>query len=246
MKMKNKDQEYCYICKKPFKSNSRFSYTQSKEIPNKLEKICFGSNGCFPKLYSPFIREHIDGNYVCTPEVNDEYRWIFDTGIAVEKLDGTNISIIVEDGRIVEIYNRMNNIPIFSKGNSRFMEGIQAAIDKKYFKIKEDGQYFGELCGESINKNPLHLKGHLWFPFERLKERNRYKFWNDINFINKSDQKLYNFVSDLFKDLWSLEIRKRTGNIEYAEGIVFYNKETDQKCKLRRDMFDWYRGEKHY
>ena len=55
-----------------------------------------------PKLQSPFIRKTINGNYVVTPEIDPEYQWVFDEPAvkAIEKLDGTNVSVIVEDGEI--------------------------------------------------------------------------------------------------------------------------------------------------
>ena len=46
-----------------------------------------------PKIESPFVRETINGNYICVPKIRDEYRWVFENSIAVEKLDGTNVSM---------------------------------------------------------------------------------------------------------------------------------------------------------
>jgi len=49
-----------------------------------------------PKLLSPFYREEINKNYVCVPKIRDEFRWVFtEEAIAVEKLDGTNVSVVV-------------------------------------------------------------------------------------------------------------------------------------------------------
>ena len=55
-----------------------------------------------PKLESPFYREEINGNYVVTPKVNFDYHWVFDEPAveAVEKLDGTNVSIVIEKGKV--------------------------------------------------------------------------------------------------------------------------------------------------
>jgi hypothetical protein len=42
-----------------------------------------------PKLQSPFIRKLINNLYVCTPEIDNNYRWVFtEQAEAVEKLDG--------------------------------------------------------------------------------------------------------------------------------------------------------------
>ena len=64
-----------------------------------------------PKLESPFKREIINGIYVCVPQIADGYDWVFEEGVvAVEKLDGTNISIEVQDGQIINLRNRKNII----------------------------------------------------------------------------------------------------------------------------------------
>ena len=43
------------------------------------------------------------------------------------------------------------------------------------------------------------------------------------------------------------EVNENVGfkNSVAAEGIVFYNIKTGQICKLRRDMFGWYKGRRH-
>jgi hypothetical protein len=30
-----------------------------------------------PKLQSPFVREVVNGVYVCTPKIDNRYRWVF-------------------------------------------------------------------------------------------------------------------------------------------------------------------------
>ncbi|RLG14594.1 MAG: hypothetical protein DRN66_01550 [Candidatus Nanohalarchaeota archaeon] len=69
-----------------------------------------------PKLHSPFKRRDVKGEYICVPEIDDDYRRVF-TGKcdAVEKMDGTNVSIIVEDRKVTSIYNRKNLIDMWKK-----------------------------------------------------------------------------------------------------------------------------------
>ncbi len=230
-----------------------------------------------PKLLSPFLRKEVNDVYVCIPKIKEEFKWIFsEECIAVEKLDGTNVSIIVKDNKIVGVYNRLNPINLFKKGNKRFAEGIIEAIDKGYIDLEkmEDGQYFGELIGPSVNKNPYNLERHLWVPFSYMKEHFRFKFWDKLvpEFKDKSDEEIYNEVSRVFKGLWSLFKRRRgikgevNENVGFeglaAEGIIFYRKgkeillikhkdapggklTTLEMCKLRRDMFDWFKGRRH-
>ena len=213
-----------------------------------------------PKLHSPFKRRDVNGAYVCVPEIDDDYKWVFTSrSQAIEKMDGTNVSIIVEGKNVTSIYNRKNLIDMWKKGNKRFTEGILESIDREDFLPGKvgDGQYFGELLGPRINGNLYQLTQNLWMPFSDMSKRLRFKFWDDFvcGLDGKSDEEIYEKVSDVFKGLWSLYKRKRrvTGDVNEktgfvglaAEGIVFYNKETKQMGKLRRDMFEWWSEKRH-
>jgi len=212
-----------------------------------------------PKLESPFEREEIKGiGYVCVPKFRKEYKWILDKDkvIATEKFDGTNVSIYVENGDIKKVLNRENNIDIW-KSKKRYYDGVKNAIDTKKFKLymATDGQYFGELIGNKIQGNPYDLKEVIWLPFNYIQNHYYFKFyydWLDENFkvldvdvkYDLTDDFYYEKFSELFKNLKSIYFRSK--GIEKApEGIVFYNKETRQMCKLRVDMWDWYKGNRH-
>jgi len=207
----------------------------------------------FPKLESPFDREEIKGvGYVCVPRFRREYAWILNKALVIptEKFDGTNVSVVVQDGRISRMLNRMNVIDIW-KSHEHFFNGIKRAVDEKKFvpDFLEDGQYYGELCGPKINGNPLGLDYNIWIPFDYIKEHFMFRFyasWLDEMKLteNSSDTELYEAFRQLFSELKSLWFRKR--GIEKApEGIVFYNKQTGQMCKLRVDMWDTFKGERH-
>ncbi|MBI4015829.1 MAG: hypothetical protein HY362_03885 [Candidatus Aenigmarchaeota archaeon] len=225
-----------------------------------------------PKLLSPFVRKEINGQYVCVPKITEEFKWVFTKEcMATEKLDGTNVSIVVRGGKIIAVYNRLNPIDLFAKGNKRFAEGILEAVERGYIDLKKlNGQYFGELIGPQVNGNPYGLEKHLWMSFEQIKEHLGFKFWGEfVEELNGlTDEEVYKKVSEVFKGLWSLYKRKRgvKGEVnEYtkfgglaAEGIVFYRRGAEIKlakvenrittlelCKLRRDMFDWFKGEGH-
>jgi hypothetical protein len=220
----------------------------------------------FPKIQSPFVREELNGKYVCTPVINPEYRWVFtEESISVDKLDGTNVSMWVKDKKIQAILNRENVINIWEPGRSRFGVAVLNAISKGYIQPPsrlKDGGYFGEMIGESVQGNPYGVSGHLWVPFERLRTKYLFKFWFDFvkTLKDKSDEEIYNAVSDVFKGLWSIFKRNHCGiqgvvdetiGFEGAasEGIVFYRKSQIDNysvcCKLRRDMFDWFAGKGH-
>ena len=63
-------------------------------------------------------RKMIDGNYIVTDEIEEGYAWVFedDSVMAIEKLDGTNVSIVIEEGTVTQVYNRTERIPFINKG----------------------------------------------------------------------------------------------------------------------------------
>jgi len=207
----------------------------------------------FPKLESPFLRETINDRYILVPKLVSNFKWIFDKTkvLASEKIDGTNVSIIIEKGKIIDIYNRKNKIEILSnKKYYRFIDGVNYSLYKELFRTNRSGQFFGELIGPAIQKNPYNEDRNIWVPFSYLKEKCYYKFW--VKFIEEEienkdlkDKEIFEKISDIFKNLWSVYYRRKTGEKIFEEGIVFYNKETGEMCKLRRDMFSWYKGDAH-
>ena len=64
-------------------------------------------------------RDHANrqNKYVVTPKIDPDYIWVFedDSVRAIEKLDGTNVSIVVQGGRITSVWNRENPVDILSK-----------------------------------------------------------------------------------------------------------------------------------
>jgi len=214
-----------------------------------------------PKLEAPFERQEIDGRHVCIPKIQEGYRWVFTESEAVEKLDGTNVSIEITGKHISTIRNRLNLINIWQVGKTHFTEGILKAIEKGHFsENQEDGIYFGELIGEKLQGNPYKIPGHLWLPLNVIKVKYTYKFWQkDIlpSLRDKTDEQIFEEVSSAFKGLWSL-LKRRTmptnGPIKVdeslgfegytAEGMVFYSP-NGEMAKLRRDMFAWFKGETH-
>jgi len=188
-----------------------------------------------PKLESPFVRKMIDNRYVVIPEITSGYEWVFedDAVLAIEKINGTNVSIIIKGGAITSIWNRKTTIPFFSKGNSVIVKGLLNSFDIGYCDLP-DGQHFGELVGGRINGNLYNLPEPRWLPFETFcKEHLRYKSWGkypkDFDAISQW------FKSDLIP-LFSAMLGNRQG---YVEGVVFTHPD-GRMSKLRRDMFKWF------
>src|SRR3990167_11372177 len=196
-----------------------------------------------PKLESPFVRETMNGEYVVTPKIAEGYEWVFEdeSVMAIEKLHGTNVSILIQDGVIVSIWNRTERIPFFNKGKKHIIEGLLNSYERGYMEFLPDGQHFGELIGEKVNGNPYKIKGHLWLPFETYCQNHlKYKSWGKY-------PKTFESISEWFKTLMPLYTLKHGDKEGFVEGVVFYHKD-GRMAKIRKDMFNfWYeKGGKDY
>lgn len=222
----------------------------------------------FPKLQCPFIRQtfKVDKDtwmakrdalqlrapeaYLVIDKINPGYEWVFEDKetFAVEKLNGTNVKILTEKGRLIAVCNRKNPIDplqIFA-GKTFIIEAVFQSIGKGY--VKEDGEQAGEVIGPKVQGNPYKLIVHEWYPFEKAITSLRYKSFDE-------HERTFDNWSSWFKDyLFSRYFTKKaskTGSEEkiFAEGVVFYNikRKAEGKtwmAKLRRDMFDWYYSDK--
>jgi len=111
-----------------------------------------------------------------SPEINPEYEWVFeDDTIAVEKLNGTNVKLLTENGRLTSLYNRKNPIDPLQiiKGKTFIIEGIFRAIQKGYIEI--EGEQAGEVIGPKLQGNPYDLNNHIWYPFSKAVKHLSYR-----------------------------------------------------------------------
>lgn len=218
----------------------------------------------FPKVSCPFIRQTFQVNaedwkkygsqkqlrlpevYLVVDRINPGYEWVFEDSetIAVEKLDGTNVKILTEKGRLIAIQNRLNVIDPLQiiSGKTFIIEGVFQAIGKNY--VKADGEQAGEVIGPKLQGNPYKLDTHLWYPFERSISDLKYKSFHE-------HARTFENWSSWFKTgLMSRFYTKRASKLGLkdcvmAEGVIFYNlkRKAEHKtwmAKLRRNMFDWY------
>ena len=205
-----------------------------------------------PKLESPFVREEIDHEYILTKQIAPSYEWVFnDPEVrAIEKLNGTDVSILIKGDQIHSIWNR--NVLIMRGGlrigmdlTGRYIvDGVMNASEKRWVSMLPEGQWFGELVGPKINKNPYNLTQHLWVPFSTVAwEHLAYKSWGQY-------PKTYESISEWFKTLQPLFEPMIHAGEPYSnpnpvvEGVVFTHPD-GRMAKLRRDMFDWYPGKRH-
>jgi len=219
----------------------------------------------YPKIECPFVRKTfaIDKDdhkkhgrqlqlrepsvYLVVDEVNPGYEWVFndpDT-IAIEKLDGTNVKLETENGRLKALQNRKNIIDPMQilKGKAFIVEGVFMSIQKGY--VEDNLVQAGEIIGPKLQGNPYQLTHHIWYPFAKAVKHLKYKSFHqhEPTFAN---------LSSWFKDhLKSLFHVKQVGydDAVFAEGVVFYNlkRQAENKtyrAKLRRDMFEWYYADK--
>ena len=196
-----------------------------------------------PKIECPFVRKMIKGNYLVTDEIVEGFEWVFndESVMAIEKLHGTNVSIRIEEGTVMSVFNRTERIPFITKGKKWIIEGLLNSKERGYLEFLGDGQFFGELIGPKINGNPYKLDEHLWIPFDGFAQKHlRYKSWGKY-------PKDFNTISEWFKELmplyWLMKHKKGEG-LEFVEGIVFTHPD-GRMAKLRKDMFDWYGGTRH-
>jgi len=200
----------------------------------------------YPKIKSPFKRKEINGRYVLTPEIEEGYEWIFDEGVrAVDKLHGTNMCAYFENHELVGISNRKQIIlespklrSDMHKHSGMFVAGIINSLEKGWLEPIETGKVFGELIAPKMNSN-LHKTDRPYFvPFDYLCKNSQWNSW-----IENRYPKSYESISDWFKELPSLFSKRKLKKDVLAEGLVFYHPD-GRRCKLRRDMYDWYTDQK--
>lgn len=218
----------------------------------------------FPKLHCPFMRYDFEVDrqdwkkhgrrfqlrkpkaYLAVNEINPGYEWVFEDPdtFAVEKLDGSNVKLVTDKGRLTHVQNRLNLIDPLQvmKGKTFIIEGIFMSIQKGY--IQESGIQCGELVGPKLQGNPYKLPYHLFYPFTKAVMDLRYKSFD-------SHARTYDNWSSWFKDylisLYHNKLTKLGENKEkvFAEGVIFYNLKRKEEgktymAKLRRNMFKWF------
>lgn len=200
-----------------------------------------------PKLESPFVREMVDNRYIVVDKINLDQQWVFldPNCFPIEKLDGTNVSVIVENGKITRAYNRKNLIK--QSESDRLWQGIQASFNHDligpYMKNLIDGQHFGELVGEHIQENPMNVKGTLWVPFSTF-GHDYLSYAASWDGITKDYESIRKWMKEDVQSKFFALLHDKTDIV--PEGVVFHRLSTGEMSKLRSDMFDfWYADPTH-
>lgn len=176
--------------------------------------------------------------------------------MAVEKLDGTNMSVVMKDGKPEMVFarlgpNKINRVPFWTKNKQyrHVIEGVMNAYQKGWLDKLSDGQHFGELIGPKYGyKNPYDLDEHWFYPFARARD--------------KLEMETYGKYGTEFEDIreWFMEqgliplagcrlhgesFDEVLSHTSEPEGVVFYHPDTGKMAKLRRDMFPSFEGRRH-
>lgn len=192
------------------------------------------------KIQSPFVREYIDGQYVVTDKITENFEWCFDNPntIVSEKLDGTSCAVYILEGAVLGVWNRKSFIPFINKGKSNIITGVQEAYERKYLS-PYIGEVHGECVGPKIQGNKYKLVKPLFVPFDRLRKNYAYHSWK------KYDHD-FDSIRSWFKE-GLVPLFRRKNESDFVEGIIF-SLETNEGikyAKLRTDMYDFYKGRRH-
>ena len=196
-----------------------------------------------PKIKSPFIRQENDkGHYVAIDEINEGYEWMFkdDNVRAIEKIDGTSVSVKINNGNIISVYNRTNRVPALNKGKQYITKGLLNSIKRNYLNL-DDGQWFGELVGPKVQGNPYDLNEPLWIPFKRYSQKHlEYNSWGKYPKNLKTISRWFkeDLIPLFYAKIHGVSFDKARKN-GFVEGIVFTHKD-GRMAKIRRDFFEWY------
>jgi len=211
----------------------------------------------FPKIECPLIRER--GKV--TNQINPGYEWVFNRSGDIEiseKIDGTNVSLVIRNRELVAYTNRTNFYPATFFDKSHLAEGIRNAFEKGYVPLT-DGQHFGEVMGPKVSggDNFLGLDRHIWIPFSYLRRYFAFDPRDLPGEMNSPLDPVRELTIDSFQKLsfimQGLESRVKAhwcnGAEDFAEGIVIRNTDPladpdTAMCKIRRDMFDWFEKKK--
>lgn len=222
----------------------------------------------FPKIESPFDRhENENDEYVVYDEWMVDPDWFKNQTIAVEKLDGTNCAVYIQNQEVMDVFTRMgqnamnyvNPYPT-STNHARIVDAVRNSVTRGWMSYLGDGYHYGEVVGPKINGNKHGLDERLFVPFDWARENLSYNSWGEYG-------QDFDALNEWFRTgLFSLFHAKVHGtdldsasvsNGAFCEGIMFTDREVPSAwsvetppranyfAKLRRDMFEWYTGERH-
>ncbi len=191
----------------------------------------------FDKIESPFVREFNEKNeYKVINKINEGFEWCFGNKdvVVTEKLNGTNSAFILHKNNILDIFQRDSKTKVYRQlsvyeGNYIFILAASSDYIARY-KPEPETFHAGETIGRSVNGNPYNFIGNMFMEFKiyGIGHLPRYEFRED-KYPSEPD-------AWQWRD-WLMHAKSKLNNLDYIEGVVFWNKRTNEMAKLRRDMF---------
>ena len=190
----------------------------------------------FGKIECPFVR---DDKGIVTPQIEEGYEWVFEDPnvLAVEKLDGENLSVYMQNGQLIGLRKRDEVISCGNLDYNSFINSVRKAYTRGRLPLI-DGVHYGEAMNTDHGRNFLDLDEPDWFAFDYCKANFAYESFHKY-------EKTFENLSSWFKDwIFSLAYNKYHAKKKFPEGIVFYHPD-GRMAKLRRDMFEFFSGARH-
>lgn len=206
----------------------------------------------FPKVESPYHRaEDDDGNYVVDPEgrfigIKKKFEWVFDRSKdveAIEKLDGTNCAIYIDNGRVVNGATRMGNkqmnelLPFHRTNHHYVTRAIQNSVRRGYtdglYNEYGSGWFFGEAIGPKIQGNPHGIDEHLFIPFDWVRHKLSYKSYGKYDTSEEAIRDWFRGEENGLFSLFASRIHgqdldaSRPANGTFIEGLMFIHPDFD-------------------
>jgi len=156
----------------------------------------------------------------------------------------------------------------------RIVRATQNSMLRGYLDNLSEGVHYGEAVGPDFQGNPHELDENLFIPFEWLFDKCAYKSWGkypkDLDTISGWFEE--DLFSLFYSRMHGTDLTESSvSNGTFCEGIIFvhpdagndnyresgintkeetlssgmYRKVHPHLAKLRRDMFDWFEGDRH-
>lgn len=156
----------------------------------------------------------------------------------------------------------------------RIVRAVQNSQSRGYLRGLADGVHYGEAVGPDFQGNPHELDENLFIPFAWLMDKCAYKSWGEYPRDHETISGWFedDLFSLFHSRMHGCNLEEASvSNGTFCEGVIFvhpeagmngyresgidpeeeqvssgmYRKVHPHLAKLRRDMFDWFEGERH-
>lgn len=164
--------------------------------------------------------------------------------------------------------------PYGGYSHRRIVRGVQNSLRRGYLDDLDSGVHYGESVGPDFQSNPHELDENLFIPYKWLYDKCSYNSWgkHPKTFDSINDWFKDNLFSLFYSRMHGVDLETASvSNGTFCEGIIFVHPDVGSRgyredgiipdeeklssgmhrkvhphlAKLRRNMFDWYEGERH-